>query len=50
MLFNILYHHHIRKNGYFGFIIRLYSAILKYCNNIDDIDDIHGKLETQYIY
>ena len=41
------YHPQIRKHGYFGFIIRLYSAILKYSNYIDDIDNItHGKLET----
>ena len=44
-----LYHPQIKKHGYFGYIIRLYSVICKYSNNnIDDVDNItHGKLETQ---
>ena len=45
-----LYHPQIKKTGYFGYIIRLYSSILKYSNNlnIDDTDNItHGKLESQ---
>ena len=44
-----LYHPKIKKHGYFGFIIRLYSSICKYSNhNVDDIDYItHGILETQ---
>ena len=44
-----LYHPQVKKIGYFGFIIRLYSGILKYSNNsIDDIDNMtHGKLETE---
>ena len=47
-----LYHPQIKKHGYFGYIIRLYSCILKYSNNIDiDVDDIniitHGKLECE---
>ena len=46
-----LYHPQIKKNGYFGYIIRLYSCILKYSNNNIDVDDIssitHGKLECE---
>ena len=44
-----LYHPQVKKHGYFGYIIRLYSSICKYVNsNIDDIDNItHGKLIMQ---
>ena len=42
------YHPQIKKQGYFGYIIRIYSSILKY-NNIDDFENkiTHGKLEVQ---
>ena len=42
------YHPQIKKQGYFGYIIRVYSSILKY-NNIDDFENkiTHGKLEVQ---
>ena len=44
-----LYHPQVKKHGYFGFIIRLYSGICKYSiNNIDDFDSMeHDKLETE---
>ena len=42
------YHPQIKKQGYFGYIIRLFSSIIKY-NNIDDFENKvnHGKLEVQ---
>ena len=42
------YHPKIKKQGYFGYIIRIYSSICKY-NNIDDFENkiTHGKLEVQ---
>ena len=42
------YHPQIKKQGYFGYIIRIYSSIIKY-NNIDDFENkiTHGKLEVQ---
>ena len=42
------YHPQIKKQGYFGYIIRIYSSICKY-NNIDDFENkiTHGKLEVQ---
>jgi len=44
-----LFHPQIKKHGYFGYIIRLYSCICKFSNNnIDGVDNItHGKLLTQ---
>ena len=42
------YHPQIRKQGYFGYVIRIFSSIVKY-NNIDDFENNinHGKLEAQ---
>ena len=41
------YHPQIKKQGYFGYIIRIYSSIFKY-NNIDYFENkiTHGNLET----
>ena len=41
------YHPHIKKQGYFGYIIRIYSGICKY-NNFDDFEKnmTHGNLEV----
>ena len=42
------YHPQIKKQGYFGYVIRIYSSIFKY-NNIDYFENkiTHGKLEVQ---
>ena len=42
------YHPQIKKQGYFGYVIRIFSSIVKY-NNIDDFENQinHGKLEAQ---